>query len=232
MALGKRKRVSSARAVRTSMRVGNWASLVRASRARKKARTRGVQRLSTQVRRISRMIETKHGQWTSGNNLALPHNNTFLITKDDGGVLNPFQSTQGASDPMTKDNFQRIGDRISVKGMLVKGFFEGALSRTKVYFRVMLLRGSKGETFSRANIFKGLSDNKMIDQLNTERISVVWQRIFTVTPPNSAAASVNAAGEVASTTPAGITGNRIIKAWIPGICRHAKHYRHVQNAYS
>lgn len=117
---------------------------------------------------------------------------------------------------MTKDNFQRIGDKISIKGLLVKGFFEGALSRSKVYFRVMLIRGAKGETFNRANLFKGMSDNKMLDQLNTERFSVVWQKIFTVTPPNPAASGVSASGEVTGASPGGITGNKIIKAWIPG----------------
>lgn len=166
------------------------------------------------------MIETKHGQWTSGNDIKLPHNNTLVVTKDDGGPLNPFQCTQGLVDPMGANNFQRIGDKISVRGMLVKGFFEGALARSKVYFRVMLIRGAKGETFNRANLFKGMSDNKMLDQINTERFSVVWQKIFTVTPPNSVATGVvpplqPGAGQTTGLT-TGITGNRIFKAWIPG----------------
>lgn len=178
------------------------------------------QRLSSQIRQINRMIETKHGQWTSANNIQIPHNNTLVVTKDDGGVLNPFQCTQGLVDPMGANNFQRIGDKISIKGLLFKGFFEGALARSKVYFRVMLIRGAKGETFNRANLFKGMSDNKMLDQINTERFSVVWQKIFTVTPPNSVATGVVpplqiGAGQTTGLT-TGITGNRIVKAWIPG----------------
>lgn len=162
------------------------------------------------------MIETKHGQWTSGNNIALPHNNILVITKDDGGVLNPFQSSQGVGDPMSGNNFQRIGDKITIRGMRVTGFFEGALSRSKVYFRVMLIRGAKGETFNRANLFRNVSDNKMLDMMNTERFTVVWQKIFTVSPPNPGAATVNAAGEPATQAPSGVTGNKIIRAWIPG----------------
>lgn len=220
MALGKRKRVSSSRAVRTSMRVGNWASLARASRARLRPRsTRGymMQRLSSQVRQLSRSIETKEGQWSSANNIALPHNQITLINKGDSGVLNPFQCSYGTEDPMVQNDFKRIGDAITVKGMLVKGFFEGALQRSKVYFRVMLVKFARGDIPTRATLFKNDSDNKMLDVVNTERYTIIWQKIFNVSPPNpppNAAAAVTGLAEPGVL--AGVTGNRIIKAWIPG----------------
>jgi len=210
-------------------RVGSRRSVIRYVRGRRSTRgsvsqpsTRPLSRansfrgpMSTRLSHLESMIETKHGQWTSANNIGIAHNNVTVITKDDGGVLNPFQSSQGAGDPMGANNMQRIGDKITIKGMMVRGFFEGALNRSKVYFRVMLIRGAKGETFNRLNLFKSMSDNKMLDQINTERFSVVWQKIFNVTPPNATAQSVDAAGQTADAR-IGITGNRIIKAWIPG----------------
>ena len=171
--------------------------------------------MSQRVTQLYRMIETKQSQWASANNIAIAHNNLILINKDDGGPLNPFQLVQGTGDPMAINSGNRIGDRISLKGMLIKGFFEGALNRSKVHFRVMLLRGAKGETFSRANCFQGKSDNKMLDMLNTDRFTCVWQTRFSVSPPNAAPQTVNVAGETLDAR-IGITGNRIINAWIPG----------------
>ena len=68
---------------------------------------------------------------------------------------------------------QRIGDQVTVKGLTVKAMFETSLGRATVFFRVMLLRGAKGETFGRDQIFKNASANKMIDMVNTERFSIV-----------------------------------------------------------
>lgn len=171
--------------------------------------------LSSRVTQLYRMIETKHGQWCSANNIAIAHNNITLVLKDDGGPLNPFQMSQGVGDPMSANNAQRIGDRISVKGLQIRGFFEGALNRSKVYFRVMLVKSPKGETPTRATLFRGMSDNKMIDSTNSERFTIVWQKIFNVTPPNSVAQNADAAGQTLDAR-IGMTGNRIIKAWIPG----------------
>lgn len=213
----KRKRVSKGRAVKTAMRVGNWASLARASRSKRARKGRmSMSQLSARVTQITRSIETKEGQWSSANNIGLPHNNITLINKADGGVLNPFQSNNGNQDPMEQNNFQRLGDTIAVKGMMVKGFFEGALQRSKVYFRVMLIKFARGDTPTRDTLFKGDSNNKMMDVINTERYTCVWQKIFNVSPPNPPPNTVSLTGVAEPGVLAGITGNRIIKAWIPG----------------
>jgi len=175
-----------------------------------------MQRLSSQIRQLNRSIETKEGQWTSSSNLALPHNNITLVTKSGGAALNPFERTNQTGDPMEQNNFQTIGDSICIKGMLVKGFFEGALQRSKVYFRVMLVKYAKGDTPTRANLFKNDSDNKMLDVINTERYTIVWQKIFNVSPPNPPPNTASVTGVAEPGVLAGVTGNRIIKAWIPG----------------
>ncbi|MEO5355424.1 MAG: hypothetical protein H7835_19735 [Magnetococcus sp. XQGC-1] len=119
---------------------------------------------------------------------------------------------------MQANAMQRIGDSICVKGMKITGFFEGALQRSKVHFRVMLVKFARGDTPTRATLFKGDSENKMLDVVNTERYTVVWQKIFNVTPPNPPPneVAVGTSGLAVPGVLAGITGNRIIKAWIPG----------------
>lgn len=116
---------------------------------------------------------------------------------------------------MMRDSGSRIGDQITMKGMRITGMFEGALGRSKVFFRLMLIKMAKGDTLSRGTLFQGKSDNKMLDLINTERYTVVWQKKFNVSPPNAVATTVNAAGE-AGDGRVGITGNKIITAWIPG----------------
>lgn len=101
--------------------------------------------------------------------------------------------------------------------MAIKAFFEGALQRSKVYFRVMLVKFARADAPTRATLFKGDSGNKMLDVVNTERYTIVWQKIFNVSPPNPPPNSVAEPGGQASPgVLSGITGNRIIKAWIPG----------------
>ncbi len=79
----------------------------------------------------------------------------------------------------------------------------------------MLIKMAKGDTISRATLFQQRSTNKMLDTIDTDRYTIVWQKKFNVSPPNSTPQNVNAAGETLDAR-IGITGNTIINAWIPG----------------
>jgi hypothetical protein len=78
---------------------------------------------------------------------------------------------------------QRIGDKIQIRGMLFKFFVEASLGRSRVYFRFMLVKMAKGDTLNRTTLFKNVVGNKMIDQINTERFTIVAQKIVNVTTP-------------------------------------------------
>lgn len=215
----KRKRVSSARAVRTSMRVGNWGSLARASRVARprQAPLRGRLSLSYMNQRIqglSRMIETKESEIKTATNVALPHNNVTIIQSAAGGDLNIFQTIQGVDDPMGTTG-RRIGDQISVRGVLLTGFLENALNRPRVHYRIMVVRCAKGDIPNRANLYRGAANNKMIDQFNTERFTIIASTKFTMSASNNIAGGVNAAGEPQYFTGAGIA-TKVFKLWIPG----------------
>lgn len=174
--------------------------------------------VAPRVARLERMIETKEAQWSSQKNQPIEHNQIEYIMDPTGSSpLNPFRSSQGSGDSMAGNSGNRVGDQLTLRGMKVMGFFEGALGRSKVHFRLMLIKMAKGDTISRSTLFQEKSDNKMLDMINTERYTVVWQTKFTVAPPNYAPTTVNAQGvPVTADVVPGITGNRIISAWIPG----------------
>jgi len=169
--------------------------------------------LARSVFRLNRMIETKESTGSWGTNIQLPHNNTVMIG------ANPFFTGQGAADPMTGPG-NRIGDKITVRGLLLKAFFENALQRSKVHYKVMLVRGAKGETFTRATLFKGSANNKMIDQFDKERFTIVASKYFTVSAANVAAQSATATGAPNALPVGGVTyggqGSSAFSMWIPG----------------
>lgn len=172
--------------------------------------------VTSRVNKLYRMIETKEQSRKSNLNVALAHNNVYVVVDGvTGGSLNPFQMGNGAEDIMGTGG-TRVGDQISIKGVMVKGFFENALARPKTYYRVMLLRGAKGETFDRSSIFKGDSNNKMIDQVNTERFTIVAQKIFNINASNVAASGAEVPSGAPITATAGGIGSRTFKMWVPG----------------
>jgi len=139
--------------------------------------------------------------------------------------LNIFTITQGNGDPMTANTGNRVGDEINVRGIRIKLFIELPVDRSNTHFRIMLIKGAKGETFDRTTLFKGDSSNKMLDVINTERFTIVAQKIVTVKNSNSTASAINLVGVPSTPANAGI-GTRLVSMWIPG-SKFGK-YGHVQ----
>lgn len=187
----------------------------------KRRRTRaGVsdhKRLMALSAKFNRTIETKEAQWRNNVNTALAHNNVYVCQAGVNTVLNPFNTGYGSADPMDRNSGSRVGDSITVKGLMIKGFIENSLSRPKVYYRVMLVKAAKGDTIDRSTLFKNDADNKMIDQVNTERFTILAQKIFTVSASNAMATGVSSV-LTGTTSSASVTGiaTRTFKMWIPG----------------
>lgn len=226
MPLGKRKSLSYNYRAKRARLTGSMTAGARKIKASSMYRPM-VKFVAKRVNSLYRMIETKETSRTGTINLALAHNNITVFGSYNQAnlpysivsVCNPFSLAQGADDAMNGVG-QRIGDAVNVRGLMIKGFFENALERPKVYYRVMLIRGAKGETFSRDTIFKNASQNKMIDQVNTERFSVVAQKIFNISSSNGTANTVTLTGvpvdnSLPDNASAGI-GTKTFKMWIPG----------------
>lgn len=168
----------------------------------------------------SSMIETKEGQWKSYPDTSLPHNYVYVVKTDLAQLspLNPFKLDNASNDPNYANAGSRIGDQINVKGMKIVAFIENALKRPKVFYRIMLVRCAKGDTIDRTTLFKGDSDNKMIDVVNTERYTIVAQRRINIYAQGTfAAASVGTGGAPqANNDGGGAVGTKILNMWIPG----------------
>lgn len=206
--------VDFTRAVKTARKTGTLSSISSARRARSYYKLRP-RTLTKKVDTLYKMIETKHFTWRTSVNVGLAHNNVTIVQQQSGGDLNIFRSALGTDDPMGVGG-SRIGDSVSVKGCMIRGFFENALGRPRVYYRVMLVRCAKGDTPNRANLFTSDSTNKMIDQVNNERFTIVAQKVFNISNMGTQpATSVLGSGEPAASD-RGSVGTRTFKMWIPG----------------
>lgn len=172
-------------------------------------------KLTKRVKKLEKMIETKEGAWRTAINVSLQHNQVHVISDSTGSPLNPLKSTLGVGDFSEQGAFQRVGDQVCIKGVAVRAFFENALGRPKVYFRVMVVKSSKGDTINRDTLFKQVAGNKMIDQVNTERFKIVASKTFNLSASNQAPNAVALDGSVSGGTPAGIA-TRTFSMWIPG----------------
>lgn len=177
------------------------------------------QRLATQVRALTRTIETKEGVWQTGTNVAMAHNDLHIVTAPGNGqpFLNVLQLNQGVIDgDMGNGQGARIGDEISVKRVTYTFFLENALNRSKVYYRFMLVKCAKGDTPTKATLFRGNAGNKMIDMINTERYTIVYQKILNVSPTNPPPIAASATGSAIGATDVAGQATRIMRVSIPG----------------
>lgn len=188
----------------------------RAGQARFNMRRADVLRnLQRQVRVINSHVEVKEAAHRV-TNVQMGHNALTVFNNSGGGVFNPFQMGQGVAEDMGLGG-NRIGDKVTVTKMLFKFMVEGSLNRSKVNFRFMLVKMAKGDTLTTATFFKGVTGNKMIDQINTERYTIIAQKSFNVSPPNTPPATLVAlTGIPATAAVSGITGNRIFSMTVPG----------------
>ena len=133
----------------------------------------------------------------------------------DSNVLNPFYISQGSTDEMSFNNGNRVGDQISLKGMTIKFLLENPIDRCNTHYRIMLLRGAKGETFDRSTIFKNDSANKLLDVINTERFTVIAQKIVQVKVSAGTGNAVGLTGIPGNIINGGIA-SKYVSMWIPG----------------
>lgn len=202
-------------ASRGAKRTGSYAS--NSARVYKRRKLNPVDQV--QNRKISalyRMVETKESTQTTAANISLPHNNVYIV-QSGGADLNIFKTYNNTDDPMAGVG-SRIGDRVTVRGVKLVMFLENALARPKVFYRIMLLRCPRGVAPTRANLFKGDAGNKMIDAVNTERFSIVWQTQFNIQCANGAPNAIvdPLTGVPVQTQTSGGQGTRVVRAWIPG----------------
>lgn len=119
--------------------------------------------------------ETKHKTVTFQNQ-NLNHNSI-----DDFKEQNPLRALdQGI------DEHQRIGDEIIGKYINYKIWLSNKSDRPNVLYRIVVYRCPKDESeTNHLNIYEGVSPNKMIDYINTEKYTPLFQKFVKITNDTS-----------------------------------------------
>ena len=175
-----------------------------------------------------KVLEVKQAVSTASDGTEITHNNFITL---DAHLL---ETTQGVKDPMTSHTECRIGDQITLRGCKIKCFVELNERYSDVTFRLMVIKCAKGDSPTRANLFTGLSGNKMLDTINKERFTIIAQRYFKIRAANQGASSATGTSvQVGTTLPpqsagiyyaeSGFAGaprlsraTKIVQLWIPG----------------
>jgi hypothetical protein len=184
------------------------------------------QRLRKAIKRVmDSRLETKKANFSTTDGNQITHNNFITLTP------NILVTTQGVTDPQGPTNQNcRIGDEIMLRGVSIRMMVELNERFSDVTFRLMIVKCAKGDTPTRATLFNGLSGNKMLDTVNTERYSILFQKYFKIKAPNmSVTTNSGGSSEVVSVVPPtgggifyGTANNylsratKIVKVWIPG----------------
>lgn len=156
-------------------------------------------------------IETKTSTVTIADGQEILHNNFLTLETP----LTMFELHNGTSDPMNSTG-TRVGDEITLKGVSMKMMVELNERFSDVTFRFMVIKSAKGDGPTRATLFKGQTGNKMIDGINTERYTIVAQKIFKMKAPNAGTAGSAAGFELPA------PGNYGYNNWDPKLSRSTK----------
>ena len=154
-----------------------------------------IQRVARQLQSLSRTIETKSGVQTFPDGIEIAHN-TFVTFSS--ALLSTFNGTEDKED----GSGRRIGDKITIKALQIKGMVELNERYSDVGVKVIVVKSAKGDTPTPANLWQGASGNKLLDTFNTERYTILKSKFIKMKAPNM---SIIAAG--VQTVGSGFTAN-------------------------
>lgn len=209
------------------------------SKARKSPMKRGAKRpfkkrrmnIKQMVKQVlNKNLETKKANYSTTDGNEIFHNNFITITP------NILATTQGTADPQGPTNQNcRIGDEINLRGVSLKMMVELNERYSDVTFRLMVVKAAKGDAPTRATLFNGLSGNKMLDSVNSERYTVLHQKFFKIKAPNPGVSTTTGGTTAESSVlpppavpnygifygddvggPKVSRATKIVKVWIPG----------------
>jgi len=115
--------------------------------------------------------ETKESQSDISDYQQIQHNSFINIFPNN--ILN---TTPGVNDPTSGNTQNRIGDKISLQKCTIKMMLELNERYSDATFRIIITKSPRGDTPTINTLFKGHSGNKMLDEINYERYSVIYQK--------------------------------------------------------
>jgi len=136
-------------------------------RANKSAST-----LQAAIRRtLFKAAESKQSVFTSGDYTQISHNSFVNIAPN-----NILATNQGVQDPENSLLLNRIGDKITLMKVQFRMMLELNERYSDVTYRILLVRSPRGDTPTSATLFNGVSGNKMLDTLNYQRYTVIYEK--------------------------------------------------------
>lgn len=128
--------------------------------------------LQAAVRRtLFKNAESKTSQFNGTDAQQVSHNSFINIAPN-----NVLATSQGLGDPENSLVQNRIGDKITLLKAQFRMMIEINPRFSDVSYRILLVKSSRGDTPTSSTLFNGLSGNKMLDTINYERFSVIYQK--------------------------------------------------------
>jgi len=148
-------------------------------RANKKRRKNSnpLTRLNQRMNAISRTIETKSGCQPFADGFELGHNSALSYS------TNILKTLTGVADSENTIG-QRIGDKITLQSVTIKGMLELNERYSDVSVKVLVIKSAKGDVPDNSNIWQGCSGNKLLDTFNTERFTIMKSKFIKLKAPN------------------------------------------------
>lgn len=166
--------------------------------------SKGKSSLVSLIKKVAlKQTETKYNHYTV-ENIQLNHNSGNMKT----GLL---YCTQGITDTGTGSSAfaNRVGDEIIARGISIKLWIANKLDRPNVMYRLIVFKYQAMSVPTSSALFKGAIGNKIMDDLDKEYITPVYQKIFNLQVGYSAAATATA-GDTD-----GKEAHRYLNVWIP-----------------
>jgi len=167
---------------------------------------------------VNRNIETKTSQDVSVEGYEIFHNNFVTLSST------LLKTTLGTAD-LDSGIGQRIGDDINLRGVSIKMMLELNERYSDVTFRVLCVKCARGDVPTRGTLFVGNSGNKMMDDLNRERYTIIGQKYVKMRAPNAAttgggigipSTGINSLNDGSGHHEVISRATKIVRMWIPG----------------
>jgi len=142
-----------------------------------KGKRSAMKRLVARVNKITRTIETKSSVQPFLDGTELGHNATVLYSST---MLATNNGTMDVEDGIG----QRIGDKITLSSVQIKGMLELNERYSDVTVKVIVVKSAKGDVPTQANMYQGASGNKLLDNYNTERFTILANKVVKLTAQN------------------------------------------------
>lgn len=132
---------------------------------------------------VNKNIETKQSVYSATDGTEIGHNSFITIDNT------PLYTTKGVTDPQASQTSNRIGDEINFKGLQMKMMLELNERYSDVTYRILVIKSSRGDTPQNTTLWNNVSGNRMLDTINTERYTVIYQKWGKIKAPNYGALS-------------------------------------------